>query len=69
MVRRSIISACVLLCLVLVLAALWAAFDWPPPRMILKYGLPPTGGPTGRTMTIEGVEFVELKPGYFRLGD
>jgi eukaryotic-like serine/threonine-protein kinase len=66
--RRTIIAACVLLFLVLVLAALWSGFDWPPPRLILKYGFPPTGGPTGRTMTIEGVEFVELKPGYFRMG-
>jgi formylglycine-generating enzyme required for sulfatase activity len=66
--RRLIIAASVLLFLVLVLAALWNVLDWPPPRLILKYGFPPTGGPTGRTMTIEGVEFVELKPGYFRMG-
>ncbi len=68
MLRCSISAACILLLLVLVLAALWAAFDWPPPRLILKYGFPPTGGPTGRALTIEGVEFVELKPGYFRMG-
>ena len=62
------IAASVLLFLALILAALWNVFDWPPPRLILKYGFPPAGGPTGRTMTIEGVEFVELKPGYFRMG-
>jgi formylglycine-generating enzyme required for sulfatase activity len=67
-VFRTVIVACVLLFLVLVLAALWSGFHWPPPRLILKYGFPPAGGPTGRTMTIEGVEFVELKPGYFRMG-
>jgi formylglycine-generating enzyme required for sulfatase activity len=66
--RRLIISASILLFLVLVLASLWSGFDWPPPRLILKYGFAPTGGPTGRTMTIEGVEFVELKPGYFLMG-
>jgi hypothetical protein len=66
--RRLIISATLLLFLVLVLAALWAGFDWPPPRLILRYGFPPAGGPTGRTMAIEGVEFVEPKPGYSRKG-
>jgi formylglycine-generating enzyme required for sulfatase activity len=66
--RRLISSVTLLLFLVLLLAALWAGFDWPPAPLILRYGFPPTGGPTGRTMTIEGVEFVELKPGYFRMG-
>jgi formylglycine-generating enzyme required for sulfatase activity len=66
--RRPIITATVLLFLVSALAVLWSGFGWPPPRLILKHGFPPTGGPTGRTMTIEGVEFVELKPGYFRMG-
>jgi formylglycine-generating enzyme required for sulfatase activity len=36
--------------------------------LILKYGLPPAGGPTGRTQTIEGIEFLEIGPGYFRMG-
>jgi formylglycine-generating enzyme required for sulfatase activity len=63
-----VLTTCILLFLVLALAALWTGFDWPPPRLILKYGFPPAGGPTGRTMTIEGVEFMELKPGYFRMG-
>ena len=46
----------------------WEVCDWPPPRLILKYGFPPSGGPTGRTREIEGIEFVELSPGYVRMG-
>lgn len=47
---------------------LWLAFDWPPPRLLLAYGLPPAGGPTGRKMEVEGLEFVEISAGYFRMG-
>jgi formylglycine-generating enzyme required for sulfatase activity len=65
---RLLIVALVVLFLVGLVSATWNLCDWPPPRLILKYGFPPTGGPTGRTMTIEGVEFAELKPGYFRMG-
>jgi hypothetical protein len=56
--RLSVIGFLPLL-MVLLLAVLWSVRDWPPPRLILKYGFPPTGGPTGRTLTIEAVEFVE----------
>ena len=66
--RRIVIAAVVLALLVGVVVVVWNLADWPPPRLILKYGFPPTGGPTGRTKVIEGIEFVELKPGYFRLG-
>jgi formylglycine-generating enzyme required for sulfatase activity len=65
---RLLIAAFVLLFLVALVSAVWNLCDWPPPRLVLKYGFPHTGGPTGRTMIIEGVEFVELKPGYFRMG-
>ncbi|MCU0613074.1 MAG: formylglycine-generating enzyme family protein [Candidatus Eisenbacteria bacterium] len=68
MLNRLLIAALVMLIFVGLVSAVWNLCDWPPPRLILKYGFPPTGGPTGRTMTIEGVEFVELKPGYFRMG-
>ena len=47
------------------LTATWLICDWPPPRLILKYGLPPAGGPTGRSLTIERLRFVEIEPGYF----
>ena len=47
---------------------MWKALDWPPPRMILRYGLTPGCEPTGETMKIEGIEFVEIGPGCFRMG-
>ncbi|MEN8149708.1 MAG: formylglycine-generating enzyme family protein [Planctomycetota bacterium] len=62
--RRLVISLVVLLLLVGITVIVWKVADWPPPRLILKYGFPPTGGPTGRTRVIEGIEFVELSPGY-----
>lgn len=63
--RRLIIAVVLLLLLAGVMAALWTALDWPPPRLILKYGLPPVGGPTGRSWTNTlGFEFVEIAPGY-----
>ncbi len=64
--KKLLISAAVLLLLGMILAAFWIAFDWPPPRLILKYGLPPAGGPTGRRLTVEGIQFIELQPGYFQ---
>jgi len=66
--RRINLIAVVLALLVCVTVIVWMVNDWPPPRLILKYGFPPTGGPTGNKRVIEGIEFVELKPGYFRMG-
>jgi formylglycine-generating enzyme required for sulfatase activity len=57
----------VLLLLGAILTVVWVACDWPPPRLILKYGFPPAGGPTGRRLTVEGVRFIELRPGYVRV--
>jgi formylglycine-generating enzyme required for sulfatase activity len=48
--------------------AAWTFFTLPPLRLVLRHGLPPSGGQTGRTVTIEGVLFVELAPCYFRMG-
>ena len=62
--RRLIIALVVLLALAGVTVLLWAALDWPPPRLLMKYGLPPAGGPTGRTKTVAGLEFVEIEEGY-----
>ena len=42
----------------------WNAFGMPPLRLVLKYGYPSPMAPTGRTVTIEGVEFVEISAGY-----
>jgi len=66
--KRTVLILAALLLLLGITVVVWRVADWPPPRLILKYGFPPTGGPTGRTKVIEGIEFVELKPGYFRMG-
>jgi hypothetical protein len=46
----------------------WTLAGLPPVRFILRYGLSPGCEPTGQTMTVEGVEFVEIGPGVFRMG-
>lgn len=46
----------------------WTLAGLPPVRFILRYGLSPGCEPTGETMTLEGVEFVEIGPGIFRMG-
>jgi len=66
--RRPKKRTVLIIAAVLLLAALttitWEVADWPPVRLILKYGFPPTGGPTGNVKVIEGIEFIELKRGY-----
>jgi len=62
--RRLIITAAVLLLLAGIVTILWDVCDWPPPRLILKYGLPPAGVPTGERRSVLGVEFVEMASGY-----
>jgi len=66
--KRLIVTAVVLFLLTGGVLITWELCDWPPARLILKYGFPPAGGPTGRRMTIEGIEFIELSSGYFRMG-
>ena len=66
--RRLITALAVLLALAGVTVVLWKALDWPPPGMILRYGLSYGCEPTGETRTFEGVEFVEIGPGCFRMG-
>ena len=36
--------------------------------MVWHYGFSYGPGPTGRTLTVEGVEFVEIGPGCFLMG-
>ena len=50
-------------------AVLWVALELPPLGLVVAHGFPPSGGPTGRVKEIEGVRFVEIGTGYFRLGD
>jgi formylglycine-generating enzyme required for sulfatase activity len=66
--KRRILILLITLLLLGVVLVVWEINDWPPGRLILKYGFPPTGGPTGNKREIEGIEFIELKPGYFRMG-
>ncbi len=66
--RRLIIALAVLLALAAVTTLLWEVLDWPPPRLILRYGLTPGCEPTGQTKVLEGVEFVQIGPGCFRMG-
>jgi hypothetical protein len=67
MKKKLLIAVGVLMLLGFALTATWMICDWPPPRLILKYGLPPAGGATGRTMELGGIKFVKLEPGYYRM--
>jgi formylglycine-generating enzyme required for sulfatase activity len=68
MKRKLVIAGVVVILMAGVTTVLWTALDWPPPRLVLEYGFPPTEGPTGKKLIIEGVKFVELGAGYFRMG-
>jgi formylglycine-generating enzyme required for sulfatase activity len=46
----------------------WTVAGLPPVRMMWSYGLSYGPEPTGRTLTFEGVEFVEIGPGCFLMG-
>ncbi len=65
---RLLVIAGVVLVIVAAAAVTWVALDLPPPRLVLAHGFPPAGGPTGRRMEVEGVTFVEIGTGYFRMG-
>ncbi len=52
----------------LALTAAWLALGRPPPGWVVRHGLPPAGGPTGRAVEVEGVRFIEIGPGFFRMG-
>jgi len=65
--KRLVITTVVLLFLLGILVVTWEVCDWPPPRLILKYGFPPAGGPTGRAVVHHGNTFVEIGPGYRHL--
>jgi formylglycine-generating enzyme required for sulfatase activity len=66
--KRPIRIGATILVLVVIVVALWSFLDWPPPRLILKYGFPPVGEWTGQKRTIKGIEFVLIPAGYFRMG-
>ncbi len=66
MKRRHVIAGAGLA--LLAVAAAWLALGRPPPGWVVRHGLPPAGGPTGRAVEIEGVRFLEIGPGFFRMG-
>jgi hypothetical protein len=62
--KRTVLILVALLLLVGITVVVWEVADWPPPRLILKYGFPSGGGPTGRTFVdASGIEFVEIASG------
>jgi len=46
----------------------WTLAGLPPVKYYLGYGLDPYCEPTGEKLTVEGVTFVEIGPGVFRMG-
>ena len=66
--KKLLISVAVLLLLAGILTVVWMICDWPPPRLILTFGIPPFCAPTGQSIIVEGVEFVEIGPGVFQMG-
>jgi formylglycine-generating enzyme required for sulfatase activity len=46
----------------------WAALGGPPPGLLAKHGLPWRGAAGARAEVHEGVEFVEISPGYLLSG-
>ena len=66
--KRVILVSVAILFLAGVGGVVWVAAGFPPVRLVLKYGPTPGCEPTGRRVTYEGVEFVEIGPGCFRMG-
>jgi len=66
--RRILLAAVVLALLVGVGYIAWTLAGLPPVRYHLRYGLDPYCEPTGEKETYEGVEFIEIGPGIFRMG-
>jgi formylglycine-generating enzyme required for sulfatase activity len=67
-VRRKLLILGLVLFLLAGGVIAWTLAGLPPPRYIFSYGLWPGCEPTGETVTLEGVEFVEIGPGIFRMG-
>ncbi len=66
--KRVFLILGVLLAVAGLAVVLWQVNDWPSPRLLLLYGRPTTAGPEGAVRSIEGIEFVEIGPGYCRMG-
>jgi formylglycine-generating enzyme required for sulfatase activity len=66
--KRVVPIALAAIVLLLGVTLLWLDAGRPSMRVLRQYGLSYGPKPTGRTLTVEGVEFVEIGPGCFRMG-
>jgi len=66
--RRRVLLAVLALFLVGVGYVAWTLAGLPPMKYYLRHGLDPYCEPTGDRATYEGVEFIEIGPGIFRMG-
>ena len=63
--RKRLLIAVLALVLFGVGTIAWTLAGLPPPMHYIRYGLDPACEPTGETLTVEGVTFVEIGPGIF----
>jgi hypothetical protein len=66
--KRNLLILTVLLVLSGIGVVVWTALELPPVRMVWRYGFSYHPEPTGEIVPCEGVEFVEIGPGCFRMG-
>jgi len=66
--KRRVVILLIALFLVGVAVIAWTLAGLPPARYVLRYGVSPGCEPTGEKTTVEGVTFVEIGPGIFRMG-
>jgi len=66
--RRRVLLAVLALFVFGVVYVAWTLAGLPPVKFYLRYGLDPYCEPTGEKYTVEGVTFVEIGPGIFRMG-
>jgi len=66
--KRRIVILLVALFIVGVAVIVWTLAGLPPVKYVLRYGISPGCEPTGETLEAEGVTFVEIGPGIFRMG-
>jgi formylglycine-generating enzyme required for sulfatase activity len=66
--KRVFLISAVLLVLSGIGVVAWTAAGLPPVRMVWRYGFSYLPEPTGQVVPCEGVEFVEIGPGCFRMG-
>jgi len=66
--QKRLLLAGLALLLVGVAVIAWTLAGLPPVKYVLRYGLSPGCEPAGQTLEVEGVTFVEIGPGIFRMG-